>query len=132
MLGTELASKLSSHDLLLTGRSDLDISNENAVLNFCKQNKPDTVINSAAFTNVDACETEKDLAWMVNAWGCRNLALACSTVGSRLISISTDYVFEGDFSRPFMNLTSQMEVKLFTDRLNLPENNSLGSFALII
>ena len=132
MLGTELASKLSSHDLLLTGRSDLDISNENAVLNFCKQNKPDTVINSAAFTNVDACETEKDLAWMVNAWGCRNLALACSTVGSRLISISTDYVFEGDFSDPIMNLTSQMEVKLFTDRLNLPENNSLGSFALII
>lgn len=101
MLGTELASKLSSHDLLLTGRSDLDISNENAVLNFCKQNKPDTVINSAAFTNVDACETEKDLAWMVNAWGCRNLALACSTVGSRLISISTDYVFEGDSSRPY-------------------------------
>ena len=78
MLGTELASKLSSHDLLLTGRSDLDISNENAVLNFCKQNKPDTVINTAAFTSVDACETEKDLAWMVNAWGCRNLALACS------------------------------------------------------
>ena len=101
MLGTELASKLSSHDLLLTGRSDLDISNENAVLNFCKQNKPDTVINSAAFTSVDACETEKDLAWMVNAWGCRNLALACSTVRSRLISISTDYVFEGDSSRPY-------------------------------
>ena len=81
MLGTELASKLSSHDLLLTGRSDLDISNENAVLNFCKQNKPDTVINSAAFTSVDAC--------------------ACSTVRSRLISISTDYVFEGDSSRPY-------------------------------
>lgn len=133
MLGTELASKLSSHDLLLTGRSDLDISNENAVLNFCKQNKPDTVINSAAFTNVDACETEKDLAWMVNAWGCRNLALACSTVGSRLISISTDYVFlKVTLLDPIMNLTSQMEVKLFTDRLNLPENNSLGSFALII
>lgn len=46
MLGTELASKLSSHDLLLTGRSDLDTSNENAVLNFCKQNKPDTVITA--------------------------------------------------------------------------------------
>lgn len=101
MLGTELASKLSSHDLLLTGRSDLDISNENAVLNFCKQNKSDTVINSAAFTNVDACETEKDLAWMVNAWGCRNLALACNTVEARLVSISTDYVFEGDSSRPY-------------------------------
>lgn len=132
MLGTELASKLSSHDLLLTGRSDLDISNENAVLNFCKQNKPDTVINSAAFTSVDACETEKDLAWMVNAWGCRNLALACSTVRSRLISISTDYVLKVTLLDPIMNLTSQMEVKLFTDRLNLPENNSLGSFALII
>lgn len=101
MLGSELASKLSSHDLLLTGRSDLDISNENAVLNFCKKNKPDTVINSAAFTNVDACETEKEVAWRVNAWGCRNLALACNTVGTRLVNISTDYVFEGDGSRPY-------------------------------
>ena len=72
------------------------------IKNFCKQNKPDTVINSAAFTNVDACETEKDLAWMVNAWGCRNLALACSTVGSRLISISTDYVFEGGVKYAWM------------------------------
>lgn len=59
MLGTELASKLSSHDLLLTGRSDLDISNENAVLNFCKQNKPGTVINSAALSNVDAAKQKK-------------------------------------------------------------------------
>lgn len=101
MLGSELASKLSSHDLLLTGRNDLDISNEKTVLNFAKQNKPDVVINSAAFTNVDACETEKDQAWMVNAWGCRNLALACNNVQARLLSISTDYVFEGDSSRPY-------------------------------
>lgn len=54
MLGSELASKLSSHDLLLTDHRGLDISDENAVLNFCKKNKPVTVINSAAFTNVDA------------------------------------------------------------------------------
>ena len=120
MLGSELASKLSSHDLLLTGRSDLDISNENAVLNFCKQNKPDTVINSAAFTNVDACETEKEVAWRVNAWGCRNLALACNTVG-KVMALG-----------PTMNLISQTEDKPFTDKLNLPVNNSFASFVLII
>lgn len=101
MLGSELTSKLSSHELLPTDHSDVDISNEKAVLSFCKQNKPDVVINSAAFTNVDACETEKDLAWMVNAWGCRNLALASKSVGARLVSISTDYVFEGDSPRPY-------------------------------
>lgn len=101
MLGTELSSRLASHDLLLTNHSDVDISSEKAVQDFCKQNKPDVVINSAAFTNVDACETEKDLAWLVNAWGCRNLALACNIVGTRLVSISTDYVFEGDSSRPY-------------------------------
>lgn len=101
MLGTELSSRLASHDLLLTNHSDVDISSEKAVLDFCKQNKPDVVINSAAFTNVDACETEKDLAWLVNAWGCRNLALACNILGTRLVSISTDYVFEGDSSRPY-------------------------------
>lgn len=101
MLGSELTSKLSSHELLPTDHNDVDISNEKAVLSFCKQNKPDVVINSAAFTNVDACETEKDFAWIVNAWGCRNLALASNCLSSRLISISTDYVFEGDSPRPY-------------------------------
>ena len=101
MLGSELTSKLSSQELLPTDHNDVDISNEKAVLSFCKQNKPDVVINSAAFTNVDACESEKDLAWKVNAWGCRNLALASHSEGSRLVSISTDYVFEGDSPRPY-------------------------------
>lgn len=101
MLGSEFTSKLSSHELLPTDHNDVDISNEKAVLSFCKQNKPDVVINSAAFTNVDACESEKDLAWKVNAWGCRNLALASHSEGSRLVSISTDYVFEGDSPRPY-------------------------------
>ena len=101
MLGSELASKLSSHELLQTDHADIDISNEQAVLNFCKQNRPDVVINSAAFTNVDACETEKDLAWRVNDWGCRNIALASSSVGARLFSISTDYVFGGNSPRPY-------------------------------
>lgn len=57
--------------------------------------QPDTVINCAAFTNVDGCETARDAAFKVNAIGPRNLALACEKVNARLIHISTDYVFPG-------------------------------------
>jgi len=62
---------------------------------------PDVVVNAAAFTHVDRCETERELAHRANAVGPGVLAEACAAVGSRLAHVSTDYVFPGDGTAPY-------------------------------
>lgn len=75
--------------------SDLDISDLNKVKKVINEIKPQVVINSAAYTNVDGAETNKELAFKVNALGARNLAMGCEEIGAKLIHISTDFVFRG-------------------------------------
>ncbi|SHJ79703.1 dTDP-4-dehydrorhamnose reductase [Clostridium amylolyticum] len=74
---------------------DLDLTDLKAVRLYLKELKPDVVINPAAFTNVDACETSIDTAFKVNALAARNMAMVCEEIGAKLIHISTDYVFSG-------------------------------------
>ncbi|PIP38335.1 MAG: dTDP-4-dehydrorhamnose reductase [Desulfobacterales bacterium CG23_combo_of_CG06-09_8_20_14_all_51_8] len=74
---------------------ELDITHKDQVLSFIRKIRPDLIINCAAFTQVDLCETQKDLAWAVNVTGAENLALAADACGARLVHISTDYVFDG-------------------------------------
>lgn len=79
----------------------LDITDIDSVTGFVKEVKPDIIINCAAHTNVDACETQEDLAMKINAIGPRNLAIAATDVGARLMHVSTDYVFDGHGTRPY-------------------------------
>lgn len=79
-----------------------DISDMQQVMKLVGSVKPDVVINCAAMTNVDACETDFVTAMKVNAIGPRNLAVAAEKYGSKLIHISTDYVFAGDANRPYV------------------------------
>jgi dTDP-4-dehydrorhamnose reductase len=74
----------------------LDIADTAEVLNLLGEIKPDMVIHTASETNVDKCEIEKEQAWKVNADGTRNIAKACQKVHSKLVYISTDYVFDGE------------------------------------
>ena len=80
---------------------ELDITNLNSVREFIKEFKADVVINCAAFTNVDGCETNMDAAFKVNALGARNLAIVCEEVGAKLVHVSTDNVFSGVGTVPF-------------------------------
>lgn len=80
---------------------NLDITCTSSVKSFFDDLKPDVVINCAAMTNVDACETDFETALKVNAIGARNLAFCSESIGSKLIHISTDYVFAGDSSQPY-------------------------------
>lgn len=80
----------------------LDITNLTSVLDFFNKNKFDCVINCAAYTNVDKCETDMENAFKVNALGSRNLAIAVERIGAKLIHISTDYVFSGEGTIPFV------------------------------
>lgn len=79
----------------------LDISDLDALRDTFKACKYDAVINCAAFTNVNACETEREIAFKANALGPRNLAIVCEENGAKLIHVSTDYVFAGDASKPY-------------------------------
>ncbi len=97
-LGIQLAKQLTqegSYALLLTDVDELDITNIESVTDFVRAERPDHIVNCAAFTAVDAAEEKEDLAFKINAIGPRNLAIAASGIGASLVHISTDYVFPG-------------------------------------
>lgn len=88
-------------ELINTDVADLDITNIDAVLGFVSEKKPDVIINCAAHTNVNACESQWELAYKINAIGPRNLSIAASKIGAVLIHVSTDYVFDGTATSPY-------------------------------
>jgi dTDP-4-dehydrorhamnose reductase len=98
---TQVLSETKRHDVVALTRSDLDISNRNEVLNVVTSLSPDVVVNAAAMTNVDLCETQSELAFAINSFGVRNLTQACEFVDAHLIHLSTDFVFDGNISRPY-------------------------------
>lgn len=80
---------------------ELDITDASAVLEVCRETRPDMIVNAAAYTAVDKAETDVALAMAVNVEGPRNVAAASLDVGARLIHISTDFVFDGESSAPY-------------------------------
>ncbi|MCM1257576.1 MAG: dTDP-4-dehydrorhamnose reductase [Roseburia sp.] len=82
------------------GITPLDITDVEAVVSLAQKEKPDVIINCAAHTNVDACETQWDLAYKINAIGPRNLSIAAAKIDAKLIHVSTDYVFPGTSPSP--------------------------------
>ena len=80
----------------------LDISDESAVSAFVEKVKPDIIINPAAMTNVDGCEDDPEAAYNANTKGPLNLAKAAEAIGAKMVHISTDYVFKGDATVPYI------------------------------
>ena len=109
MLGTDLVNLLKSREASLEHNPEvieaphevLDITLEDRVSDFISTHTPDIVVNCAAFTNVDKCETERENAFSVNALGPKYLAAAANKCGARVIQISTDFVFDGNGNRPY-------------------------------
>lgn len=101
MLGTDLMARLGGH--ILTGKDvdDFDITSAADCRDVIDECGPDIVINAAAFTDVDGCETREETAFAVNAEGVKNVALACRDGNIRIIHFSTDYVFDGTGGRPY-------------------------------
>ena len=97
-LGTALVRQLGDRAIPLA-RTDLDITDEDAVNCTLDRLRPDVVINCAAWTAVDAAERDPEGCRAVNATGVDHLARACTSVGALFVQISTDYVFGADHGR---------------------------------
>ncbi|QYJ16092.1 dTDP-4-dehydrorhamnose reductase [Rubrobacter xylanophilus DSM 9941] len=102
-LGRELAVRLPEYgyEVVALGHGELDVSDTRAVGEALRRHSPEVVINAAAYTDVDGCESEAGLAYRVNALGPRNLAQLCERLGCELLHVSTNYVFDGRSERPY-------------------------------
>lgn len=88
-------------EIRYVSHDELDITNLKDVNGYIAKYKPDVIINCAAYTNVDKCESDTDNAFKVNAIGPRNLAMAAQKISAKLLHVSTDYVFNGIGNKPF-------------------------------
>jgi dTDP-4-dehydrorhamnose reductase len=89
------------HDVLATDIGTMRVDDRDAVLSVFHEFRPELVLHGGALTAVDACETEVEAAYAVNALGTRNVAEAAAAVHAHLLYVSTDYVFDGTSPRPY-------------------------------
>ena len=102
-LGRELQlSSPMGFDLIALDRGQLDITRENQIDRIVREIQPDIIINAAAYTAVDRAEQERELAVLVNDTGVAHLARRATQAGTRLIHLSTDFVFNGEQARPYL------------------------------
>ena len=93
----------AGHDIVALGRPELDLmGDEEAIVRAVEQTRPDFVVSAAAYTAVDKAESERDLAFAINARGAGAVAKAAERLGVPVIHISTDYVFDGSKSVPYV------------------------------
>lgn len=100
-LGNDLANVLTAHDVRLSQKDEMDITDFSAVAERVRDFGPDAVIHGAAYTDVDGCETDPMQAYRVNAVGTQNIAIVCRQVDAALLYVSTDFVFDGRKTTPY-------------------------------
>lgn len=96
----QVSEEIKKSEVIALDVDELDITNLEQVTAKLIELKPDVVINCAAATNVDGCESNEDFAFKVNSIGPRNLAMVLEKIGAKLVQVSTDYVFSGVASKP--------------------------------
>ena len=102
MLGTEISRKLSENKIDFVGTDiDVDITNPQTLADFAKGKEISYIINCSAYTAVDKAESDQDFAKKLNEDGPRNIACLANQIHSKMIHISTDYVFDGTGSTPY-------------------------------
>lgn len=101
LLGRALMQEWKNDDVTGLGSKSADISDASQTLKVVEHSGADWIVLAAAYTNVDGCETNSQLAHAVNTDGAANVAAAAERVGSRLLFLSTDYVFDGSKTSPY-------------------------------
>jgi dTDP-4-dehydrorhamnose reductase len=113
-LGHELYDMLDGKETV-TGIDieDVDITDAQKVHEYINDFQPDVVIHPAAYTNVDACEGNVDLAYKVNAVGTQNIASACLNTGAKMVYVSTDFVFDGQKEEPYIEFDTPNPLSVY-------------------
>jgi len=101
LLGKALVREWKDDEVTGLSSADGDIRDENQVLTLVQRARPAWIVLAAAYTDVDGCESNRDLAFDVNCGGAVNVARAAKQHGSRLLFLSTDYVFDGTKTTPY-------------------------------
>jgi dTDP-4-dehydrorhamnose reductase len=91
----------AGHEVTGCDLPQVDITSPDQIAGVVRSSSPDAVLHAAAMTDVDGCERDPDAAFMTNALGTRNVAVACQQSGAALVYISTDFVFDGTGRRPY-------------------------------
>lgn len=114
LLGSELACHLSpNYEIIRAGSDDVDIRDYDNVRGYFKKSRPEIVINCAAMAQVDRCEREREMAHAVNCTGAVNLARACRESGAYLLHYSTDYVFDGNKKKPYLETDTADPINVY-------------------
>jgi dTDP-4-dehydrorhamnose reductase len=101
LLGKALTHEWTGDDITALGSKDADIRDPKQVSEIIQRSRPDWIVLAAAYTDVDGCETNRDFAFDVNTRGAVNVAQAAKQHNSRLLAVSTDYVFDGAAHAPY-------------------------------
>jgi dTDP-4-dehydrorhamnose reductase len=135
MLGRALAERLAGgHTLLLWGREEADLGDEAAVQDAARGIEFDAVVHAAAFTNVDRCESEYELALRGNRDAVRHVARLARERGARFVTVSTDYVFDGTKGTPYVETDPTSPVNAYGRSKLAGEEAALtsGAAALVV
>ena len=101
-VGRELVRSFDGHDVVAAAHDALDVGDRDATVGAITALQPDVIVHAGAWTDVDGCESDPDRAWRVNALGTRHVADGARRVGAHVVAISTDYVFDGEAGRAYV------------------------------
>ncbi len=113
LLGQDLVQELQTEQLTALSSKDADLRDRARVREVIRDSRPDWVVLCAAYTDVDGCESNRDLAFAVNCDGAVNVAKAAREAGSRLMFLSTDYVFDGSKGSPYQTTDARKPTSVY-------------------
>jgi len=128
---SDLFAAAAQHEVIAADHASLDVGDRDAVMQAITGSRPDAVVHCAAWTAVDACESDPDRALLVNALGTRHVAEASNRVGAHLLYVSTDYVFDGEKSEPYVEWDPPNPRSVY-GRSKLGGENEAGPEATIV
>ncbi|MDI6892254.1 MAG: dTDP-4-dehydrorhamnose reductase [Actinomycetota bacterium] len=112
-LGRDLVRVLSDEHELFPFDLDMDVTVLDGTMKTVTTISPDVVIHAAAYTDVDGCELNPDLAYKVNALGTQNVALTCQRCGAAMLYVSTDFVFDGKKGEPYLEFDEPNPISVY-------------------